>query len=171
MKNSIKTSLLTLILSGVVFIVQAQTYVVSPNWQQDERLISDFFNAIVNADFSKLENCLHAEYVGYGPEVEGKVGQKEVTERWQRSHKDYGEIKIENVVNSAIEVKEGNLKGSWILSWGDYSAVHKETGKKISFPFQLTSTVNNGKITGSRLYYNEMDVARQLGYTLQPPKK
>jgi len=66
-------------------------------------------------------------------------------------------------------VLSGNLKGEWVSVWGTYSFA--QDGKNLSFPFQYTARVTDGKIDTDRVYYDRLYIFQTLGYKVTPPEK
>ena len=60
------------------------------------------------------------------------------------------------------------MNGDYVSVWGNYSCAINE--KNISFPFQFTAKVANGKIERSTIYYDNLYILKTLGYTLTPPE-
>lgn len=168
MKNQFKSLLLVFAIIATLGSVQAQVYMVSMDHEKEEKLLMDFFKAIEAGDFTTLGNLLHKDYEGYGPGNSEIADHATFIENWKNNHNIANDIKITEIVNAALEVKDGDLKGTWVCSWANYSAVQKSDGKKVSFPFQLTSQTRDGKIIGSRLYFNELELMTQLGFKLSP---
>ena len=52
--------------------------------------------------------------------------------------------------------------------WGTYSFT--QNGKNISFPFQYTAKVANGRIVGDAIYYDNKYILETLGYKITPPE-
>lgn len=78
---------------------------------------------------------------------------------------------VANTVYLPVKVHDGEIpEGEWILSWGTTTITDKESGTKVSIPFQITSLVENGKIAVMNYYFDRLNVMENLGYTLTPPK-
>lgn len=71
-----------------------------------------------------------------------------------------------------IIIKDNNLVAHWTFS-GTHTAIYGElppTGKKGNIRGCSTLQFNEkGEIMREEVYYNELDLLRQLGYTLNPP--
>jgi ketosteroid isomerase-like protein len=86
---------------------------------------------------------------------------------WQANYKVQTDRKV-GFVTQTFKVVSGNLKGNWVSLWGTYTFTQME--KAISIPFQYTASVADGKIVSDRIYFDNLSVARQLGYKLTPPE-
>ena len=71
-------------------------------------------------------------------------------------------------VTQTFKVLLGDLKGSWVSLWGNYSFT--QGGKNVSFPFQYTARVSSGKIDTDRIYYDRMFIMQTLGFKVTPPE-
>ncbi|WP_452221952.1 hypothetical protein [Lacinutrix salivirga] len=140
----------------------------NPKADTDIKVVSDYVNALVGNDMSKAEKLLSDIYIGYGPALNDSITKKETIKSWTEIHQVRSNEKV-NFVSATIRVKQGEYKGDWVYQWGTYSFT--QNGKDIQMPYQLTVFVNNGKIEKSTIYYDDLSVAKALGYQLVPPKQ
>ena len=180
MKKLIKSALLLASFATQVFvtIVHAQTAPATPprykdvvadnpNAEADMKVVGDFVNALTNADLDKAKSLLADKYKGYGPSPLDSSTAEQTLTGWKENYKVQMNRKV-SFVTQTFKVLLGDLKGSWVSVWGDYSFT--QGGKNVSFPFQYTARVTNGKIDTDRIYYDRMFVMQTLGFTVTPPQ-
>ncbi len=181
MKRTITRSLLfgACVLFG--FVATAQTKSAStaktsyknnvgenPNADADIKIVSDFLHSLVSGDMVKAKSLMATTYKGYGPSSVDSLTGEQTVSTWQQIHKTRANEKIQGLRHATFRVKTGVTKGDWVSMWGDYSFTQME--KNITMPFQFTAHVVNGKIDYSKIYYDNMQVARLLGYKMTPPE-
>jgi len=176
--NSIYSAgMLLLLLAGTVNSIAQQAtpasqlrykevVVENPNAEADMKVVADFVNALTNADLIKAKSLLTANYLGYGPAPTDSTTADQTITDWKENYKIQTNRTV-SFVTQTFKVLSGNLMGNWVSLWGDYGFT--QNGKKVSFPFQYTARVNNGKIDTDRIYYDRMFILQSLGYTLTPP--
>lgn len=180
MKKTIKTSLffVTLLLT-ILTTAQAQSSISSqprykdmvlenPDAETDIKVVSDFVNSVVSGDLDKAKTLLSANYKGHGPAPTDSVTSEQTINGWKENYKMQSNRKV-GFVAETFRVASGNLQGDWVAVWGDYSFT--QGAKKVSFPFQYTAHVTEGKIDSDRIYYDRLHLLQTLGYKLTPPKK
>ncbi len=140
----------------------------NPNAETDMKVVSDFINALTNDNLDKAKSLLAERYKGYGPSPLDSTTTERTINSWKESNKIQLNRKV-SFVTQTFRVLLGDLKGNWVSVWGDYSFT--QNGKNVSFPFQYTARVINGKIDTDRIYYDRMFVLQTLGYTVTPPEK
>ena len=141
--------------------------VENPHADRDISAVTNFINALVNNKLSEAENLMTDTYMGYGPAVNDSVTKKGTIADWKQIHTT--RTKQKAVVNpSTFRVLDGEFKGDWVSVWGTYWFT--QNGKDIELPFQFTALINDGKLAKSAIYFDNLAVVLELGYTLTPPK-
>ncbi|ALI99160.1 nuclear transport factor 2-like protein [Rufibacter tibetensis] len=182
MKRTIKRSLLfgACVLFGFVATAQTKStstaksgynskVVENPNADADIKVVSDFLHALVAADMAKAKTLMTSSYKGYGPSSADSLTSEQTISQWEQIHKARTNEKIgQDLKHATFRVKSGVTKGDWVSIWGNYSFT--QMGKNITTPFQFTAHVINGKIDYSKIYYDNMHVAKLLGYKITPPE-
>jgi len=180
MKKTIKSSLLfaAVLLTVLATIAQAQStqtsqpsykdmVVENPDAEADMKVVGDFVNSLVSGDLDKAKSLMSENYKEYGPAPTDSSTAEQTISSWQENYKTQSNRKV-GFVTQTFRVLSGNLKGDWVSLWGNYSFT--QDGKEISFPFQLTSLVTDGKIDTEQIYYDRMYIFQTLGYKLLPPE-
>ena len=182
MKTSFRFPLVVAFAAGIVFMAasaQAQTapanaprykdvVVDNPNAEADMKVVSDFVNALtVSGDQAKVRSLVSPAFIGHGPAPTDSANIDQTLKTWAESYKTQMNRKV-SFVTQTFQVTTGNLKGNWVSMWGDYTFT--ENGKTISFPYQYTARVADGKIVTDRVYYDRMYIVTQLGYKVTPPE-
>jgi ketosteroid isomerase-like protein len=138
----------------------------NPDAEADIKLVSDYVNNLVNGDVDKATSVLAANYKGYGPGPNDSTNVEQTAEGWKKGNANQTNRKV-GFVPETFNVKAGDLAGHWVATWGSYSFT--ENGKDVSFPFQYTAHVKDGKIDQDRIYYDQLYILKTLGYTVTPP--
>ena len=60
--------------------------------------------------------------------------------------------------------------GDWVSNWAYLTIKYKDGRGPVNVWVNAVYKIENGKIARSRTFYNEADVLRQLGYTIQSPE-
>ncbi len=142
--------------------------VENPEAEADIKIVSDYVNALVNNEMAKAEKLLAEKYIGYGPAVNDSINKQENINSWNQNHKVRTNQKV-GFVTQTFRVLQGNLQGDWVSQWGNYTFT--QNGKEVKLPYQFTARVSNGKIDRSTIYFDNLSVLLQLGYTVTPPKQ
>ena len=179
MKKSIKLNLLfaTLLLTVFTMMAEAQSassaqprykdvVVENPEAEADMKVVGDFVNSLTSGDLDKAKSLLADKYKGYGPAPVDSTTTEQMISTWKENYKTQSNRKV-GFVTQTFRVLSGNLKGDWVSLWGDYSFT--QNGKNVSFPFQYTARVSDGKIDTDRIYYDRMYILQALGYKVTPP--
>jgi ketosteroid isomerase-like protein len=131
------------------------------------KVVSDFVNALVSGDQDKAKSLVAPTYIGRGPSrLDSANINKELTS-WKANYKTQSDRKVV-FVTQTFKVLSGNLKGSLVSLWGDYTFT--QAGKTITFPFLYTASVTDGKVTSARIYYDNIAIVTQLGFKVTPPE-
>jgi ketosteroid isomerase-like protein len=180
MKQSIKAGLLLAILLLTAFTTSAQVQsgmapqssykdvvVENPVADADVKLVGDFLNSLVSGDPDKAKSLLAENYKGYGPGPADSTSTEQTINSWKENYKRQLNRKVE-FMPVTFRVLSGNQKGDWVALWGNYSFTQE--GKTVSFPFQYTARVADGKINLDLIYYDNMYILQTLGYKVTPPE-
>ncbi len=139
----------------------------NPTAEADMKVVGDFVNALVSGELDKAKTLASPAYVGRGPAPSDSANIEQMITNWKENYKTQMDRKV-SFVTQTFRVLSGSLMGNWVSLWGDYT--FKEAGKTISFPFQYTARVANGKVMGDRIYYDRMFILTQLGFKITPPE-
>jgi hypothetical protein len=141
----------------------------NPTAEADMKVIGDYVNALVAGETDKAKGMLAPGYIGHGPARLDSANAEQTITRWQANYKTQLNRKV-GFITQTFKVLSGNLKGNWVSMWGDYTFTDAATSKTVTFPFQYTASVANGKVTGDRIYYDVMSILTQVGYKVTPPE-
>jgi ketosteroid isomerase-like protein len=180
MKKTIRLSLLIAILLLTVFSTRAQAQttpssqssykdmvVENPNADADIKLVGDFLNYLVSGDLDKAKSLLAENFKGYGPSPTDSTTTEQTINNWKENCEVQSNRKV-GFMPTTFRVLSGDQKGDWVALWGNYSFT--QDGKNISFPFQYTARVTDGKINLDLIYYDRMYILQTLGYKVTPPE-
>ncbi|MBC7885605.1 MAG: nuclear transport factor 2 family protein [Saprospiraceae bacterium] len=137
----------------------------NPNADADIKIVGDFVKSLVSGDLDKAKSLMDPNYIGRGPSRIDSANVEKTLTNWQANYKTQTDRKV-TFVTQTHKVLSGVFKGEWVSLWGNYTFT--QAGKTITFPFQLTSRVADGKIMSSIIYFDNLYVATQLGFKLTP---
>ncbi|MFK7834216.1 MAG: nuclear transport factor 2 family protein [Winogradskyella sp.] len=144
------------------------TVKLNPTANEDLKVVTDYMDALMTNDMKKVGRLLADTYVGNGPSTDDKQTKAEQIASWTETHKVRTNNKNSYVVNT-WRVLSGDYKGDWVSVWGDYS--YTENGKDVKLTYQFTANIEDGKIQNSIIYYDNLAIAKQMGYELTAAKK
>lgn len=181
MKKTSKVILLIATLLLTVFTTKAQvqsTPASQPRYKDlvaensnadvDIKVVGDFLNSLVSGDLEKAKSLLTEKFKGYGPAPADSSTAEETISSWKENYLTQSNRKVD-FLPATFMVLSGDLKGEWVSVWGTYSFT--QDGKNLSFPFQYTARVTDGKIDTDRVYYDRLYIFQTLGYKVTPPEK
>lgn len=142
--------------------------VENPEPEVDMKVAVDYVNFCVNGKLDELKGILSDNYMAYGPGPKDSANTEQLINRWKENYKVQSNRKV-NQITQTFRVLSGNLQGDWVNLWGTYSFT--QNGKDLSLPFQLTAQVKDGKLERSTIYYDQVPILLELGFTLTPPKE
>jgi hypothetical protein len=135
-------------------------------------LVNKFFTAVENFDTAAMSAVLADNYKGYGPSIGDSLPKPDILENWKYNFDHYfASIKYNRFQNFASEVAENNdaEPGQWVSNWANCSIKYKDGRGPINIWVNSVYKIENGKISKSRVFYNEADWLRQLGYKFIKP--
>ena len=146
------------------------------NKQSEENvaLVNKYLAAIENLDTAAMSAVMADNYRGYGPSVGDSAGKSEALENWKYNFDHfYAFLKFERYQNIAAVIPPDNAAdpGEWVSDWAYCSIRYKDGKGPIHLWINSVYKIENGKIAKSRVFYNEADWLRQLGYRFIKPIK
>ena len=133
-------------------------------------LAKKYMEAVETNNTSTMDSLLADNYVGYGPSVGDSVNKEDAIKNWKYNADNlYESIKYTRHKELAATVNEGEAIGDWVLNWAYLTIKYKDGRGPVNIWVNAVYRIENGKIVSSRTFYNEADVLRQLGYTIEPP--
>jgi len=131
-----------------------------------------YMMAVETMNIGSMETLLADNYIGYGPSVGDSTNKEEAILSWKYNIENlYESIEYTRHQELAVTVKEGQVAGDWVLNWAFLTIKYKDGRGPVNIWVNAVYRIENGKIVLSRTFYNEADVLRQLGYTIEPPKE
>ena len=128
--------------------------------------------AVETNNIPAMDSLLADNYMGYGPSVGDSINKAGALESWKYNAENlYESIRYTRHQNIAVTVKEGEGAdpGDWVSNWAYLTIKYKDGRGPVNVWVNAVYKIENGKIARSRTFYNEADVLRQLGYSMQPP--
>jgi hypothetical protein len=148
---------------------------VDKSKEENIALVNKYLSAIENHDTVTMASVMADDYKGYGPSVGDSAGKQEVLENWKYNLDHYfSSIKYNQFQNfAATMTKESDAHpGEWVSNWAYCDIKYKDGRGPIHIWVNSIYKIENGKIARSRVFYNEADWLRQLGYRfVKPPTK
>jgi ketosteroid isomerase-like protein len=129
-----------------------------------------YMKAVETKNAAAMDSLLAENYMGYGPSVGDSINKKDAIDNWKYNAENlYESFEYTRHKNLAVTVDEGPTKGDWVLSWAYLTLKYKDGRGPVHVWVNVVYRIENGKIVLSRTFYNEADVLRQLGYSIEPP--
>lgn len=158
------------------YMTQMEAIEAKNAMQPDQKIIDQNFDDFIytfhnKQDISVLDGLLAPNYVRYMNGVKAATGAKELGEGMRKTFmKAFPNMKI----TASERVYDGNklffywsFKGT---NTGEFNGV-PATGKKVEISGLSEGRFNSdGKMYLEKVFFNELDLMNQLGYTLSPPK-
>lgn len=169
MKTSIILSTMLLVMFSMTIQAQHGIFTINPNGAKDVAVVKEYFNAITSRNSAQLGKTHATNYVEYGPRWESPGNREDMIRNINNicdmsSEIRYDRIRMMSVNVSRDEIPEYN--GNWVFVWGVFFGKSKETGKEIFLDIHQTFKIENGMITLSVVYYNELDSRMQQGVSV-----
>ena len=145
---------------------------VSIKSDENLALVNKFFAAIENQDTVAMSSLMADNYKGYGPSIGDSAGKHEYLENWKYNFDHYfASIKYNRYQNIAATIANNNdaEPGDWVSNWTNVSVKYRDGKGPVSIWVNSVFKIENGKILKCRVFYNEADWFRQLGYHLVHP--
>ena len=143
--------------------------------EENTALVNKYLSAIENHDTVTMASLMADNYKGYGPSIGDSAGKQENLENWKYNLDHYfATIKYNQYQNFAATItRDGDAHpGEWVSNWAYCDIKYKDGRGPIHIWVNSIYKIENGKIARSRVFYNEADWLRQLGYRfVKPPTK
>jgi ketosteroid isomerase-like protein len=119
---------------------------------KDKQLVKDLYNAFKRGDMETLLGGMadNIEWITPGPPdipVAGKRSGREGVAEFFRLLNEHEEVQ-------EFELKEFIAENGVVVALGHYRGRIKSTGKTTSYPFVHVFTINNGKVTRFREFFD-----------------
>ena len=130
-----------------------------------------YMEAVETKNAAVMDSLLAENYIGYGPSVGDSTNKPDALKSWKYNAENlYESIEYTRHKELAVTVKEGEALGDWVLNWAYLTIKYKDGRGPVNVWVNAVYKIDGGKIVQSRTFYNEADVLRQLGYTIEPPQ-
>ena len=129
-----------------------------------------YMEAVESKNVEIMDSLLSEKYIGYGPSVGDSANKEEALKAWKFNAENlYESFQYTRHKELAVTVDEGEAIGDWVLNWAYLTIKYKDGRGPVNLWVNAVYRIEDGKIVQSRSFYNEADVLRQLGYTIEPP--
>ena len=136
-------------------------------------IAAKYAEAVETNNPAVMDSLLADNYMGYGPSVGDSINKADAIANWKFNAENmYESIKYTRHQAVAVSVTEGDpdALGDWVTNWAYLTIKYKDGRGTVNAWVNAVYKIENGKIVRSRTFYNEADVLRQLGYTIEPPQ-
>lgn len=174
MKNLKKVVTLAILLLITNFYVHSQENTVTlefENAKTASELVQNYTAALKKGDAEMMNAQLHENAMIHG--LGGGLDSLNVTQ-----HKEYFNNSISQYTHSItqdlylpVKVENNWNEGEWLLSWGTNTITDKKTGDKTVIPYHTVSMIKDGKIIFIRYFYDMLNIIKNQGFTITPPKE
>ena len=132
-----------------------------------------YVKAVETNNTGAMDSLLAENYMGYGPSVGDSTNKADALANWKFNAENlYESIEYTRHQSIAVSVTEGDpgALGDWVTNWAYLTIKYKDGRGPVHVWVNAAYKIEDGKIVRSRTFYNEADVLRQLGFTLEPPQ-
>ena len=136
-------------------------------------IAANYVEAVETNTPAVMDSLRAASSVGYGPSVGDSINKADAIANWKFNAENlYESMKYTRHQSVAVSVTEGDpaALGDWVTHWAYLTIKYKDGRGQANVWVNAVYKIENGKIARSRTFYNEADVLRQLGYTMEPPQ-
>jgi len=126
------------------------------NGSENIALVHQFLNAQMTGDGETMRNLTTSDFYAINPAGDSLTINTYVN-TWtalskSRSNQDAGVF-----ATNSQSVKEGPLKGEWVLFWGTYTATDIQSSEALEILWHADFQVVNGKVKRLVSYFNMVD--------------
>jgi hypothetical protein len=130
-----------------------------------------YMKAVETKNILVIDSLLADNYMGYGPSINDSINKEGAVLNTKFLMENFYEsFEYTRHKEVAVTVKEGEVAGDWVLNWAYLTIKFKDGRGPVHVWVNIVYRIENGKIVHSRTFYDEADVLRQLGYTMEPPQ-
>jgi limonene-1,2-epoxide hydrolase len=155
----------------VFFVAILGMYACTPSNDARNRenvaLVEKYIKAVEAEDVELMASLLADGYKGYGPSLNDSITKEEAIANWSSNAESlYESIKYSKFQMIAVTIDGSEpMPGEWVSSWAESVIEYKDGRGPVTVWVNAVYKIKDGKIAGSRTFYNEADVLEQLGYT------
>jgi hypothetical protein len=150
-----------------------KTTPVNKTSDENLSLINKWAKAIEDHDTAAMSSLTADNFKAYGPSIGDSAGKSDYLSNWKYNFdKYYATIKYDRFQTFATTVG-GNEPdpGDWVSNWSYVTIGYKDGKGPVHLWVNAVFKLENGKIAKTRVFYNEADWLRQLGYQMVKPIK
>ena len=163
MKKTIET-MKRLMLSGLLIAAMAACSSPTNKEKENIAIVERYIEAVENLDYQTMSSLLSEEYMGFGPSYGDSITREAALENWKyEADNIYDKIEYRKSTNVAMKVSSGRGKGDWVANWAELY-IRDKSGREVTIWANNVYKIDEGKISRSLSFYNEMDALRQLGF-------
>jgi hypothetical protein len=164
MKHFILLAILGIVLAGCTSSAEKKE-------RENLAIAQKYMKAVETKNISVIDSLLAGNYMGYGPSIGDSINKEGAISNTKFLMENlYESFEYTRHKEVAVTVKEGEAMGDWVLNWAYLTIKFKDGRGPVHVWVNIVYRIENGKIVHSRTFYNEADVLRQLGYTIEPPQ-
>ncbi len=130
----------------------------------------DYTKSLVNGEGSEDAKLVSKDFYSFGPASGDSANIDLVLTNRSNTAKTRTNQSSGIFASASLTVTEGPLAGDWVMLWGNYKAVNIATSKTMKVPWTSPSRIDNGKISRSTIWFDNLAPAMAMG-TVAPVKK
>ena len=160
-----------ILLTAIIVSLFSSTSCADKKESESLAIAKRYMEAVETNNVAIMDSLLADNYMGYGPSVGDSTNKTDAIENWKYNAANlYESIKYTRHQNIAVTITEKDEAdpGDWVSNWAYLTIKYKDGRGPVNAWVNAVYKIENGKIVRSRTFYNEADVLRQLGYTMQP---
>jgi hypothetical protein len=141
----------------------SRTYKISDNETENIALATEYLNSLIAADGAVTKGLVSDSFMGFGPAAGDSANIEKVIEQWAANNASRTNQESGLFVTNSLTVTEGPLLGDWVSMWGTYTANDNKTSMDITVPWHTVAKIENGKITRTQSWFDNLAPAMALG--------
>lgn len=131
------------------------------------RLVVDFLNDLINAQFEVAHGRIADDFRAYGPGFYDFLETDDLLAQWERNGRLFKDQQLTIETTKLVTVPEGDRRGQWVFVKAVWSAQdNRQPGQLIRTPFYELAHVRDNKIQRTYTSYGNDQLFYDLGFPL-----
>jgi hypothetical protein len=131
----------------------------------NEQLVINYIDSL--SKMSLGETFMGTNYMHYGPGITDSLTKQEWLKLSKVSlNEDFYLMRFEKYSIYSQTIKDGKMKGDWVLVWGKLTGRFLADRPIITIWYSWNFKIENNKIIEERVIFDNLDVLKQEGYKI-----
>ncbi len=143
--------------------VSTRGYYITENDAANIAITTDYLNSLVTGDGGVAKSLVGDGFMSFGPAAGDSATIEQVVQQWATNASNRTNQQAGIFISNGLTVTEGPLAGDWVSMWGTYTCNDTKSGLDISVPWHSVSKIENGKITQTRAWFDNLAPSMAIG--------